>query len=474
MRGRIPIGIDDFRKLRELGLEYIDKSHLIREMLDDRGVEVLLLPRPRRFGKSLNLSMLRWFFEKREEDLAPLFEGLSIWRAGEEYRRHFQRYPVVFLNFKGSKGESFERCWSSIKEKIIDLYKEHRYLTEDDRMDEVDVRRYRQILDGTAEQTLYDRALLDLCAYLHRHHGQKVVILIDEYDEPIHAGYLHGYAPQIIDFFRVFMGAGLKSNPHLFKGVLTGILRVAKESIFSDLNNLAVYSLLRRPYSTCFGFTEPEVIALLDAAGLGDKIEDVRRFYNGYLFGEAVIYNPWSILNFINEGDGVLRNYWVTTSSNDLVRDMLERHALSIEPAIQALLAGGSIERRVEENVALGDLSSREDALFNLLVFAGYLRAEQVERGSSEEITFRLSIPNQEVREVYASTFRRWLEDRLGGGESHVERLKKALFSGDARALSEVLGAFTMRSAAEAAEKKKKAPRARKAPARRGARRAKR
>src|SRR5262245_32273817 len=201
---RIPIGIDDFRKLREEGLAYVDKSSLIRALLDERGIEVALLPRPRRFGKTLNLSMLRCWFEKQNEDLSHLFQDLSIWHAGDAYRAHFQRHPVIHFNFKGSKAASFEGAWAA-REKIIDVYKEHRHLLDAGGLDEVDARRYKAILDGSAEQALYERALFDLSAHLHAHHGEKVVILVDEYDEPMHAGHVHGYSREILDFMRAFL-----------------------------------------------------------------------------------------------------------------------------------------------------------------------------------------------------------------------------------------------------------------------------
>lgn len=444
MEQRFPIGIDDFRELRDLGLEYIDKSHLIRELLDDVGAKVTLLPRPRRFGKTLNLSMLRCFFEKRDEDLSHLFEGLSIAAAGDGYQRHFQRYPVIHMTFAGIKADTWELAREGIIRKVMTLFNEHRYLLESDRLSERDVQYFRTVLDGSANESLYHGSLLDLSSYLHHHHGAPVVILLDEYDQPIHAGYIHGYDTQALSFFRAFLTEGLEGNPHLFKGVLTGILRVARESIFSGLNNLAVYSLLRPEMSTCFGFTEPEVESILERAGVADKIDDVRRWYNGYLFGDTVVYNPWSILNYAASRDKLLRNYWVATSSNDLVRDMLERHALAIQPAMTALLEGGSIERKVDENVVLADLETDEEALFNLLVFSGYLRAARVVNDPRDDIYYRLSIPNREVRDVYATTFQRWMRARLGGGESGVERLKKALFEGDAEALEEQLQAFTM------------------------------
>jgi hypothetical protein len=443
MPARIPIGVDDFRELREGGLEYVDKSHLIRELLDDAGVPVTLLPRPRRFGKTLNLSMLRCFFEKRPEDLSHLFEGLSIWQAGEAYRQHFQRYPVLHLTFKDIKAATWDETWDELRRKVEVLFDEHRYLLDGGALTEREAREFRAVLEGSARRSVYRSALLDLSRALARHHGAPVIILVDEYDEPVHVAYLHGFAEPLLDFFRAFLSAGLKGNPHLFKGVLTGILRLAKESLFSGLNNLAVYSLLRREASTCFGFTEPEVASLLERQGRAAELEDVRSWYNGYRFGDAVVYNPWSILNYAASRDRVLRGYWITTSSNDLVRDALQRHALAIEPAIEALLEGGSVERRVDEHVVLSDVAKDEGTLFDLLLFSGYLRAEPAGERTRTEGIYRLSIPNREVRAVYTTTFQRWMRDRLGGGERGVELLKKALFEGDAEGLEEQLQAFT-------------------------------
>jgi hypothetical protein len=216
MTPRVPVGIDDFRTLRELSLEYVDKSDLIRQILDRSGVQVLLLPRPRRFGKTLNLSMLRCYFEKRDEDLSHLFRGLTIEQAGETYRAHLQRYPVIHLNFKESQFETWERCWGAIRKKISALFDDHRYLLAGGQLSEREAANYRAILDGTAEQVLYDQALYDLSAYLHAHHRERVVILIDEYDEPIHAGHLHGYAPRTLEFLEGLPGRGAeKQRPPL-------------------------------------------------------------------------------------------------------------------------------------------------------------------------------------------------------------------------------------------------------------------
>ncbi|AUX38888.1 uncharacterized protein SOCE26_002690 [Sorangium cellulosum] len=367
MPAQLSLGVDDFRKLRELGLEYIDKSHLACELIDRPGLEVALLPRPRRFGKTLNLSMLRCFFERRErreDDLAHLFRGLHVWEAGEPYRAHFQRYPVIYLTLKGTRHESFEGCWEAIRRKIVVVFDEHRSLLEGGALSPREALDFQGILDGSASRALYERSLLDLSSYLHRTHGERVVLLIDDYDEPIHAGHACGYAPQILGVCRNLLGEALKGNPHLFKGVLTGVLRVARESIFSGLNNVSVYSLLRPEFNTCFGFTEPEVEGLLERAGLRARLGDVRAWYNGYVFGGQVVYNPWSILSFLAGGDaeGFERQLQI------FVADLLSYHDVTrVEPEqvvhafVVGLLAVLEPEHQVRSNRESG--SGRPDVL---------------------------------------------------------------------------------------------------------------
>ncbi len=439
---RIPIGVDDFRKLRQAGLQYVDKSELIRGLLDRPGVEVVLLPRPRRFGKTLNLSMLRCWFEKRDEDLSHLFEGLSIWQAGAEYRAHFQRYPVIHLSFKDTKLDRFERVLLALQKKIQVLFDEHNHLLRSERLSERELRDFRAILDGTAPPALYERALHDLSAYLHAHHGERVLILIDEYDEPIHAGHFHGFAAEILDFMRAFLGAGLKSNVHLYKAVMTGILRVAKENLFSGLNNPGVYSLLRGELHTCFGFTEAEVTELLARNGRAHLLPGVRSWYDGYVFGGEIIYNPWSVLGFLDSMEARFQTYWLSTSSNDLVRELLERYALKLQPVFEVLLEGGSIERPLDENVVLSELRRDEGALWSLLVFSGYLKAESAPADAQGRLMYRLSIPNREVREVYSTTFRNWMKDRMQGHGGDAAVLTEALLGGDAEGFEEQLQAF--------------------------------
>lgn len=437
----IAIGIDDFRDIREQRLMYIDKSSLIKGLLDERGVIVSLFPRPRRFGKSVNLSMLRYFFEKRDEDLTHLFEDLSIWKAGPEYREHFQRHPVIFFNLKGTGGETFEQTWIAIREKIRHVFQTHQYLLEG--LDALDTKRFRRILDGTAEQAHYERSLLDLCEWLHKHHGEKVVILMDEYDSPIHVAYVQGYAKKVLDFMRGFMGAALKSNPYLHRAVVTGILRVAKESLFSDVNNISVYSLLSKQFNTCYGFTESEVIALLEQTGQSENLPAVRAWYNGYLFGGEVIYNPWSILNYVHRREASPKPYWISTSSNDLVRELLGQYAVSLQPVFESLLAGESVVREIEENVVLNELHDREGALWSLLLFSGYLNATELPADQmSIRRPYRLSIPNLEVYQVYSTSFRSFLEMRLRHRGGSLDKFTNALLRGDAPMVERQLQAF--------------------------------
>lgn len=437
---RIRIGIDDFREMRENGLEYIDKSGLVRELIDRPGVKVSLLPRPRRFGKSLNLSMLRYFFERRDEDLWHLFEGLEIARAGEAYRAHFRRYPVVFLSFKAIKAERFEDCRTAIVERIVSLYDEQRRVLSAEAANDLDRRRFEQILDGTASPTLISESLLSLTGMLHRATGERVVVLIDEYDAPIHAGWAHGYYQEIISFFRTFFEAGLKDNPHLHKGVLTGILRVAKESIFSGLNNIKTYSILEPQMHTCFGFTESEVAGLLSRAGVPELLPAVRRYYNGYVFGGEQIYNPWSILHFVDSPTKQLVPYWLTTSANELVKRLLIHHAFAVHGDLETLLAGGSIEKRVDENIVFPELLESSGALWSLLVFSGYLRAEPGPVVAGEpRPKERLSIPNEEVVEVFRSTFRGLTEQGLRARGGTTDDLLDAMLRGDAKKLESQL-----------------------------------
>jgi hypothetical protein len=441
-RPRLPIGVSDFRTLRETGLRYVDKTSFVADVLDTPNA-ALLFPRPRRFGKTLNLSTLRCFIEKAPEDARPLFAGLTIEQRPEAWA-HFQRYPVIFMTFKDIKASSFALALSAIRREITAAYQHHRYLLEGDALDEQEKRYFIEILRGEGDETLYWRSLRSLSALLHRCHGEKVAILIDEYDTPIHAGFGAGYYDAVVQFFRNFLSGGLKDNPHLWKGVLTGILRIAKESIFSGLNNLSVYSILRPAFATSFGFTPDEVASLAEDAGHAGALSDMERWYNGYRFAGQIVYNPWSVLNFLASEDQVLRPYWVSTGSMDLVRDMLLATVGDEDGDIETLLRGKSITKLIDENVVLRDLPPGADTMWGFLLFTGYLTATRV-RQRDEQIEVRLKIPNREVRAAYRTVFKLWLSRALGDGK-RVHDLARALLAGDAETAQRLLQTLLLHS----------------------------
>jgi hypothetical protein len=434
-RARIALGVSDFRMLREGEFMYVDKTALIDDVLTE-GAQVMLAPRPRRFGKTLNLSMLRYFFEKSGEDTSALFAGLHA-ASSPIARPHFQRYPVIFLSFKDVKPTSWEHCLQGIAGVIADAFAEHRYLLANSALPPDEAEAFSAILHGAAPFGTLVSALKLLSRLLARHHGERVVILLDEYDSPIHAGHAHGYHDEVIAFFRDFFSGGLKDNPHLFKGVITGILRIARESLFSGLNNIDVFGILRPQLATRFGFTEDEVRALVDAAGQADQLEGIRGYYNGYLFGRQSIYNPWSLLSFLNRGDAFLRPYWIGTSSNDLVRELLFEGPEGVRAELSALLDGRSIDKRIDENIVLRDISANPDALWSFLLFTGYLKVDEV-REEDGETYAQLAIPNREVAGEIRRMVRSWTEAQLGGSDA-LKSLLEALLRGDAPTLEKHL-----------------------------------
>jgi len=431
---QIAVSVEDFRDLREQGFEYVDKTHFITELIDRRAYKVVLVPRPRRFGKSLNMSMLKWFFEKRDENVWHLFEGLHVARAGLKYREHFQKYPVIHISFKETKADDVDTCKREAKRLIQDMYAPYK-TSFDGQLDARDRAEFDAVWSGTADESLYRRSLKNLTKFVHQVHGVRPIVLIDEYDAGIHASHANGFYKEAIAFFGGFFLAGLKDNEHLERAVMTGILRVSKESIFSDLNSLGVYTLLDIEFNTCFGFTEAEVKALLEKTGMADIADDIRAYYDGYEFGMVEIYNPWSILSFLARCDRNVIPYWVGTSSNTLIKELLQHHAFKVQDDIQTLLEGGYIEKDLDTNVSIPELKDDPHSLWSLLVFSGYLKAARpgppvlVE----DRPPFRLSIPNREVATVYRTTFQSWMQQGLGANGGDVQQLLKALLEGDAQ-----------------------------------------
>ena len=426
--GKPPIGLSDFPRLIREGYSYVDKSLLIQSVLDS-SAEVLLLPRPRRFGKTLNLSMLRAFFDRDMPSADELFRGLGIEKAGEEYTSHQGRYPVVFLTLKDVKTLDWDNCLGHIKDLICEEFERHAGLLEMDVLSEQEKERYRLILSQKAPQNYYENSLKYLLVWLERATGEQVVLLIDEYDTPIHAGYQSGFYEEITSFMRNWLSGALKDHSSLKKGVLTGILRVARESIFSGLNNLEVAGILEAgPFADKFGFTEPEVARLLDGFELSGKLPEARKWYNGYRFGETVIYNPWSILNFIYKQPALPAAHWVNTSSNDLVRELLESGGAEIREDLEALLAGGSVECAVTEDLPLRDIRGDPEAIWSLLLFSGYLKPVDV-RTRNRQVFHELAIPNLEVEIVYGRIIRHWLTRHIPSRS--LNKLLDALVDGN-------------------------------------------
>ena len=432
MTPAILLGRSDFASLRERGGLYVDKSAFVSGVLG-LGAEVQLHPRPRRFGKTLNLSTLRYFLE-RGEDRTALFEDLSVWQD-EAARQHFQRYPVINLTFKNIK----QSTWAAARAEMLALLASevgrHASALEDPRLDEGLRARLRAVLRQEGENV---QVLADLSQALAAVHGQPVAILIDEYDAPVLTAWEYGYYDEAAAWFRGFLSAGLKDNPHLFKGVLTGILRIARESMFSDLNNVSVYSLLQREIPEPFGFSEAEVQALLTQFGRPGEAGDVRRWYNGYRFGGEVVYNPWSILNFLSRPGQGCQPWWLNTSSNTLLRQLLlERSELN--PEFATLLRGEAVERQVREDVTLRELGDED--VWSLLLFSGYLKAESVHLDEWGQRQARLAIPNQEVAIVWRDTFLDWLQAMAG----RVEPLQRAILEGDAPVVENLLSTMLLR-----------------------------
>ena len=431
---RLPLGTSDFAKIRRDGSTYVDKTGMIGDVIRGSAL-VTLLPRPRRFGKTVNLSMLKGWFERpvasipgASESLRALFDGLEVATAGPDVAARFQRHPVIFLTFKDVKCDT----WQASRQALLGLV-------------QAEVARHATVWGGAAILAPERKILEDLAAgngtalheglrvlsqALHTATGEECVILIDEYDTPIHEGWLHGYFDEVVGLFRNLLAGGLKDNSSLYRGVLTGILRVAKESMFSGLNNIAVYSLLAPEYSTRFGFTPAEVEALCALAGSSADMAGIREWYNGYVMGGQVVYNPWSVIRYLDSMDKVFRPYWVNTASNDILRDLLIRSGPRVQFELGELIAGRGIVRAVSEDIQLRDLKGNTGALWSFLLFSGYLKAQDVQVVDGRTIA-TLSVPNREVISSYQGIFRDWMEQGLGGSED-VSDLCRAVLSGDA------------------------------------------
>ncbi len=422
-KARLPIGVSDFREIREDGYHYIDKTLFISEVTEASG-KVLLIPRPRRFGKTLNLSMLQYFYEKSEEDRGRLFDGLAI-RDDEVFEKHQGKYPVISLTFKDLKDLSWDLMFQGFANLLQDEFHRHQMILNSDALSPAEKAYFESVMTGKAGIRDYADALRYLSRFLRRYYDRRPVILIDEYDTPVHTAYAGGFYRESVNFIRNLLSGGLKDNEHLFKGVITGILRIARESVFSDLNNLAVYTLLEEEFNSAFGFTEDEVRCLLKKYGLSDRYDEVSFWYNGYLFGTRVIYNPWSVLNYAASKTGKPRAYWINTGSTDIIDRLATRGGKELREELGQLLEGGTITKPVYENIVIGDLEKQDDLLWGFMLFSGYLKATE----ETDYEIYKLQIPNQEVRLTYQKLVRTWFAEKTDPNQ--LEQMIKALEQGN-------------------------------------------
>ena len=429
----VPVGIEDFERIVREDYYYVDKTLLIEELLINRA-PVTIFTRPRRFGKTLNMSMIKYFFDvKNKEKNKKLFENLKIYNS--EYMSEQGKYPVIFISLKDLKGDTWEECLKRLKLFIFDLYAEFEYIRE--KMNEWDKRKFEKVL-YEKEDADYIMSLKFLSDSLYKYYGEKVIILIDEYDAPIINAFDKGYYNEAINFFQTFYSSALKTNNSLKYGILTGITRIIKEGIFSGLNNLYVNTILSRDYSEYFGLLESEVIEMLDYFGMKYKIEEVREWYNGYIFGESEVYNPWSIVNYIREKE--IKAYWANVSGNTLLENMLNHARESVYEDLKRFTDGESIEKYISDGTTIKSLLSNDNEIWQLLLYSGYLTKDrkQKEIDVTTEYTdvYNLRIPNKEIRKYFGNMFL----NRFFGTEVKTNILMKALEGGDIKKFEKTLG----------------------------------
>jgi hypothetical protein len=398
----------------------------------------MLFTRPRRFGKTLNLSMLEHFFDCDKKS-RHLFDGLSI-EKDERSMAHQGRYPVVSVTLKGIKKLNFEESLSAMRELLSNIIEDHMYLLSSDKV--TGKAALEALLDGSADKSVMESSLKRICKALEQYHGEKAILLIDEYDVPLESAYFNGFYPEMIDFMRSFLSTALKTNRSLAMAVLTGCLRISRESIFTGLNNLEVNTVLSKMFDEYFGFTQPEVDALLTAYDLVDKSPEVSEWYNGYIFGNTDVYNPWSLLCYVkqhvNNRDDLPEAYWANTSANDIVRSILDRADMSTRREIETLIAGGHIEKKIHDDITYDEVFKSIDNVWNFLFFTGYLKKIGEPIKKNNNMYYKLEIPNEEVRYIYQNKISEWISETVvakGDGD-----LVAAALSGDAEGFQRILG----------------------------------
>ena len=439
----LPVGVDNFEKLITRGYYFVDKTLFIKELLDKKG-DVNLFTRPRRFGKTLNMSMLQYFFEDSRNDEGTkldnthLFQGLNIMETGDWYLSHMGQYPVINLSLKSGKQPDFDMAYHMLIRQIADEYLRHKYILQDERLSE-QKERYLEIMREQADRNSYNDFLKFLSQCLEKYYGKKVIILIDEYDVPLENAFMEGFYEEMVAFIRSLFESALKTNSSLEFAVITGCLRISNESIFTGMNNLDIVSILSKNYDEYFGFTEKDVKKICKDYKLEHKYELIKEWYNGYIFGNTNVYNPWSMIRFIKDlkadENEFPSSYWANTSSNSIVRKLIEIADEDTKREIEALIEGKTIEKPIHEDITYDEVYKTMDNLWNFMFFTGYFRKVREWMDGEDKLFVELMIPNKEVKYIFRTKILGWLEEKAKAKDrSH---LFQALIDRDVETLEE-------------------------------------
>ena len=438
-RKKIPIGIEDLKDIVDNNCYFVDKSLMIRDILDN-GAKVTLLTRPRRFGKTLNMSMLRYFFEKSDQDNTYLFNDLAISKAGEKYLSHMGQYPVISISLKGMKQANYEMALSVFKKIVEDEFWRHRDIFKSENISPADKLAFEDICNGRAEDKVYFSSLKLLADCLASVYEKKVIILIDEYDVPLETAYFNGFYEPMVNLIRSVFESALKTNSSLELAVLTGCLRISKESIFTGLNNLSVCSINNNAFSQYFGFTESEVRKMLEYYSLSDRFNEIKKWYDGYRFGRTEIYNPWSIVQYCNSAlhneEECLQPYWSNTSSNSVIRKLITEADDSVREKVEELMSGESICVPIYEDSVYADIDEDKKQIWSFLLFTGYLKSVNL-RNINDILHADLVIPNVEIRTIYQRSILQWFDEKLEA-DPRTE-LFEALLNGNVTRIEDII-----------------------------------
>ena len=441
MARTVSIGNQDFEKMIQRNCFYVDKTSFIKEWWENED-EATLITRPRRFGKTLNMSMLKCFFSNKYADRGELFEGLEIWED-EKYREIQGTYPVIFFSFAKIKQTTYKETIEKIKKIIFDLYQEYAFIGKWDGLTDKEKENFNNISYDMSD-VIAQEAIVDLSNYLSRYYGKKVIILLDEYDTPMQEAYVNGYWEELVAFTRSLFNSTFKTNPYLERAIMTGITRVSKESIFSDLNNLEVVTTLTPKYETAFGFTEEEVFKALDEQGLSDKKNDVKIWYDGFRFGSKNdIYNPWSIINCLDKKKIAL--YWAESSSNGLINSLVQKGSSNIKMMVEELINGLTINVPIDEQIVFSELDYSEDAVWSLMLASGYLKvvsSEELNLIRESDNEYKLALTNREILFMFKKMILRWFSP----AKSETNEFIKALISGDIESMNEYMNDVALRT----------------------------